>query len=56
MASRMDRYDKHENRSKKNEHLYEQINELGNYSNIEGVADISNSSEININMVKKLLE
>ena len=44
MASRMDRYYKGEERSKKNQSLYEQINALGTYTNIEGVVDISNSN------------
>lgn len=56
MASRMERYYKTEERSKKNEHLYRQINELESYSNIEGIADISNSNEININKVKEMIK
>ena len=59
MASRMERYyktEQTEERSKKNEHLYKQISELGSYTNIEGVTDISNSNEININMVKQMLQ
>lgn len=55
MASRMERYYKTEERSKKNEHLYQQISELGSYTNIESVADISNSNEIDIDMVKKMI-
>jgi len=55
MASRMERYYNAEERSKKNRNLYNQINNLENYSNIEGVVDISNSNEININTVKKLI-
>ena len=47
MASRMDRYYKGAERSKKNQSLYEQISALGSYTNIEGVVDISNSNEIN---------
>lgn len=56
MASRMERYYSVEERSKKNEHLYKQIGEVGSYTNIEGVADISNSNEINIDKVKEMLE
>lgn len=56
MASRMERYYKTGERSKKNENLYKQIGELGSYTNIEGVVDISNSNEINITKVKELLE
>lgn len=55
MASRMDRYYKGEERSKKNQSLYEQINALGTYTNIEGVVDISNSNEIDINNIKELI-
>ena len=55
MASRMERYYNAEERSKKNRSLYNQINNLENYTNIEGVVDISNSNEININTVKKLI-
>ena len=44
MASRMDRYYKSElvssGRSSKNKSLYEQIKDLDNYTNIEGVATI----------------
>ena len=56
MASRMDRYYKGEERSKKNQSLYEQINALGTYTNIEGVVDISNSNEINIENIKELID
>lgn len=55
MASRMDRYYQKEERSQKNKDLYKQIREKANYTNIEGVADISNSNEINISMVKEML-
>ena len=55
MASRMERYYNSEERSKKNRSLYDQISNLENYTNIEGVVDISNSNEININTVKKLI-
>lgn len=55
MASRMERYYNTAKRSQKNEQLYKQINDLGSYTNIEGVADISNSNEININKVKEML-
>ena len=56
MASRMERYYKTGERSKKNENLYKQIGELGSYTNIEGVVDISDSNEINITKVKELLK
>ncbi len=56
MASRMERYYKTGERSKKNEDLYKQIGEFGSYTNIEGVVDISNSNEINIAKVKEMLK
>lgn len=56
MASRMDRYYKGQQRSKKNKSLYDEINSVGNYSNIEGVLDISNANEININEIKDLID
>lgn len=55
MASRMDRYYNGQQRSKKNKSLYDEINSVGNYSNIEGVLDISNANEININEIKELI-
>ena len=58
MASRMERYYKAEERSKKNQNLYDQISDIKDvkeYSNIEGIVDISNSSEININTIKEWL-
>ena len=55
MASRMERYYNSEERSKKNRSLYDQISDLENYTNIEGIVDISNSNEISINAVKKLI-
>lgn len=57
MASRMERYNNQsEGRSKKNEHLYQQIDNISGYSNIEGIADIPNSNEISINTVKEMLK
>ena len=55
MASRMERYYNGEERSKKNKKLYEEISANGNYTNIEGVVDISNSNEINIENIKELI-
>lgn len=58
MASRMDRYkgsSTSRGRSRKNQSLYEEIENLGTYSNIEGVATIEHANEIDINEVKKLL-
>lgn len=59
MASRMERYYKAEERSKKNQDLYEKISEIKDvkeYTNIEGIVDISNSKEININKVKEIFK
>lgn len=60
MASRMDKYQKSElvtnGRSKKNQDLYNQINDFDTYSNIEGVATIENNNEIDITKVRKMLE
>ena len=56
MASRMERYYKSEERSKKNEHLYKQISELDTYTNIAGVADIESDNEININTVRQMVK
>lgn len=55
MASRMERYYKGEERSKKNKKLYDEISANGNYTNIEGVVDISNSNEINLENIKELI-
>lgn len=59
MASRMERLHEKEERSTKNEHIYRkldeyQINEMSNYTNIEGVAKLD-GNEVNIEMVKKLI-
>lgn len=56
MASRMERYYNGEERSKKNQSLYDAISTNGNYTNIEGVVDISNSNEINIDNIKELID
>lgn len=60
MASRMDRYYKSElvtsGRSTKNKSLYKQIEDLDNYTNIEGVATIEKSNEIDISKVKEMLK
>lgn len=60
MASRMDRYYKTElvsrERSSKNRSLYEEIDDFDQYSNIEGIANIQNSNEIDINKVKEMLK
>ena len=60
MASRMDRYYKSESvttgRSSKNKDLYKQIEDLGSYTNIEGVATIEKSNEIDISKVKEMIK
>lgn len=60
MASRMDRYYEEKTpvkkRSERNQELYRDIYEKGDYSNIEGVATIEKGSEIDINKVKQMLK
>ena len=59
MASRMDRYYKNElvesGRSSKNKSLYDEIEKLDNYSNIEGVATIEKTNEIDISKVQEMI-
>lgn len=59
MASRMERYYKSElvntGRSDKNKSLYKQIEDLDSYTNIEGVATIEKTNEIDISKVKEML-
>ena len=54
MASRMERY--HEERSTRNEQLYKNIENLDNYTNIEGVIAIDKTNEIDITKVKEMLQ
>lgn len=56
--SRMDRYNKESenSRSIKNKDLYKNIYELGEYSNIEGIATIDKSNEVDITKVKEMLK
>lgn len=57
MASRMDRYQQNrEERSTKNENLYRKLQESSNYSNIEGIATIEKTNEIDITRVKEMLQ
>lgn len=59
MASRMERYNKyHKNggRSQKNEELYRAIYERDDNYNIEGVARLDKTNEIDIAKIKELLE
>ena len=54
----MDRYKEVNNyntRSSKNEKLYDEIYSSREYNNIEGVADLSQNSEIDINKLKEML-
>ena len=56
----MERYYKKEtqgnSRTKRNTRLYNSIYSYGKYSNIEGIANIDNTNEIDITKVKKMLE
>ena len=56
MASRMDRYRNDTERSVKNQEIYKQIGSTGSYSNIEGIADLNDSNEINISKIKEMLK
>ena len=60
MASRMDRYyEKTKNsnaRSTRNRKLYQQIQDIDTYSNIEAVATIAKTNEIDITKVKELIK
>jgi hypothetical protein len=55
MASRMDRYRIEEGRSVRNQDIYKQLEELGTYTNIEGIANIEDSNEIDISKIKEML-
>lgn len=60
MASRMERYYKptssRSKRSERNQSLYRDIYDSASYSNIEGIATIEKSNEIDITKVKKMLK
>ena len=60
MASRMERYYKAEDgvkkRSQINKDLYRKIYDIGEYSNIEGIAEMTKNNEIDITKVKKMLK
>ena len=56
---RMERYNQDSTtnrRSNKNQDLYKNIYELGEYSNIEGIATIDKSNEVDITKVKNMLK
>ena len=59
MPSRMERYYENDElsvgRSKKNKSLYDQIQDLDSYTNIESVETIENNNELDISRVKKML-
>lgn len=57
--SRMERYNQNSTvnkRSNKNQDLYKNIYELSEYSNIEGIATIDKSNEVDITKVKNMLK
>lgn len=59
MASRMEKY-YHNNtdvpsRTKKNANLYDELYDNVKYSNVEGIANIASSNEIDITKIKKLI-
>lgn len=59
MASRMEKYYNSEtvkNRIQKNQSLYRQMYDLGEYSNIEAVETLDRTNEIDITKVKKMLQ
>ena len=60
VASRMERYYKKEaqgsSRTKRNTRLYNSIYSYGKYSNIEGIASIDNTNQIDITKVKQMLD
>ena len=60
MASRMERYHSNEsispNSSTKNKNLYRQIDDLNSYTNIEAVATIEKTNEIDLSKVQAMLK
>lgn len=60
MASRMERYhkddEKRTSRSTRNKNLYNTMYSYGRYSNIEGIASMDNTNEVDITKVKEMLE
>ena len=60
MASRMEKYYSNNSRSNtrsvKNENLYRDIYENAEYSNIEGVATMEKTNEINLEQIRELLK
>lgn len=60
MASRMEKYYRQQlevtRRSQRNQNLYREIYDLGEYSNIEAVATLDRTNEIDITKIKKMLK
>jgi hypothetical protein len=61
MSSRMEKYyalneQPTIKRSDRNVNIYNDLKEINNYSNIEGIATIDNSNEIDITKIKKMIE
>lgn len=56
MASRMERYHNHSDRSTRNKDLYKNIEDLDSYTNIEGVIAIDKTNEIDITRVKEMIQ
>ena len=58
MATRMDKYEtnSYKSRSNRNKKLYSDIYTYGKYSNIEGIAEIEKSNQVDITKVKELIE
>lgn len=56
MASRMDRYHNDTERSIKNQDIYKRMNDIGSYTNIEGIANINDNNEVNISKIKEMLK
>lgn len=56
MASRMERYHNHGDRSTRNKDLYKNIEDLDSYTNIEGVIAIDKTNEIDITQVKEIIQ
>jgi|GEM_PF-3559368 len=56
MASRMKKYHQMEERSSKNEELYNQLQDQGGYSSIAGVVSIDTTNEVDVTKVKDMLQ
>lgn len=60
MPSRMERYyhadSEIKQRTRRNQELYKKIYEGGEYTNIEGIASIGSTNEIDISKIKQMLQ